>query len=490
MSHSPDHLPSPTAKILTRIAIGGAVAGAAIILAPHVLPALGIGTADMAQEAMFVLHRSAEGGGSGLSGLVNRGLAAVPLVGEKLAEGGLFNAGATALVGGGGVLLGKALARQEHGADGIKWGRILQYAALATSALIALPTVLTALGSGVIFLSTLAGDAPFANRIIAGVDATLGTSAHPGKSNMGFSGVAAVLPHLLTCGVALVPAALSYSISDDAPEESFAAKLRPPAAPQRYSDGSLHAEIALEAPLSAGVPCAALLRLTHTDTGLPLRAEALALTHTQKLHCLLVDQSLRDYQHVHPAPTDVPGVYAFAFTPRAGGNYNAWADFTLARDGANHRLKTEIPGMGRGVPPNIRASNRAEQGGLQLEWSGDALRRGAPCIVEIRVSDASGAPVTDLEPVMGAGAHLVGFGADGNSLIHAHPLEASGGPVLRFHLQPDSEGPVQFHLQLRRQGQELAVPFGRQVLPPEQGRAQSWAGTAQQCYSSSLTHGC
>jgi hypothetical protein len=71
---------------------------------------------------------------------------------------------------------------------------------------------------------------------------------------------------------------------------------------------------------------------------------------------------------------------------------------------------------------------------------------------------------------MGAFAHLAGFHADGGTLLHTHPLgpeitdaSARGGPSLRFHVMPEKSGPMQFYLQVKRSGQELYLPFGRQV---------------------------
>jgi len=43
---------------------------------------------------------------------------------------------------------------------------------------------------------------------------------------------------------------------------------------------------------------------------------------------LIADPTLTDYQHVHPEPTHAPGEWTFQFTPRFGGTYRIFADFT------------------------------------------------------------------------------------------------------------------------------------------------------------------
>lgn len=205
-------------RALTIAAIGGAVVAGGIMLAPHILPSIGIGAGEMAAESLGMLHEA-----GGIAGGVNKVLAAVPLVGSKLAEGGFFNAIATGIVGLGGVMLGDSIAQDENGAAAMRWGKFIKYGALITSALIALPTVLTAIGSGLIFLSTLTEDVTLSSNMVAWVNRTLGTMAGPDHPMLGLSGVAAALPHFITCGTSLLPAALSFKLwRDDRKEEEAA----------------------------------------------------------------------------------------------------------------------------------------------------------------------------------------------------------------------------------------------------------------------------
>lgn len=69
------------------------------------------------------------------------------------------------------------------------------------------------------------------------------------------------------------------------------------------------------------------VRLT-ASSGKPVTDADLLVVHTRKLHLLLVDPSLDDYQHLHPEITSVPGEYSVDFTPRRPGEYRAFADFT------------------------------------------------------------------------------------------------------------------------------------------------------------------
>lgn len=470
------HSAFTTSRLLTGLAIGGAVVGAGIILAPHVLPALGIGSSEMAEEAMFVLHSSADAGGSGLAGVINHALAAVPVIGENLAAGGLFNAAATATIGIGGVLLGNFIEKREDGSKRIKWGNIIKYGALITSALVAMPTVLTALSTGIIFLSTLPVNIHLANNAVKFVEHTLGTAGSMDGVMMGFSGLAAAIPHFLTCGMALLPAGLAVALSGKSKKET-AAEI-----PSPYPDSPIAAEVEIDRPTEIGKPCAAKIKLRHAATGLPLSEDELAVVHTEKLHVFIVDDSLKDYRHIHPQPTGEPGVFACSFTPETSNGYSAWTEVTPLTDNQTYQLKCDLPSAtNRHIPPRVRANQSAQRDGMHFEWKSETLRQDAPCIVEVSATDAHGRPVADLEPVMGARAHLVGFSADGRSLVHTHPLE--GDPSrLRFHVEPERAGAMQFYLQVRRHGEDIYIPFGQHVLPPE--RAVERVSAPQQAAAS------
>ncbi len=456
-------------RILSAMAIGAG----ALMLAPHILPAIGIGNEAMALASHDMLH-----GASGLAGGLNSLLGALPVVGAPLAEGGMFNALMTGTIGIGGVLLSKHLSKTEGEQSAISWGRIIEYTALATSAMIALPVALSSVSSGILYMAQLVGTAAgnplFAPQVARLLTSTLGTTgiAH---ASMGFSGVAAIIPHFFTCGIAMVPAALALQEEIHAPHPAPHAQAAPASSEQDYADAPILLEIKADKPLAAGVPCVARLTLKNTHTGKLITPQELAVVHTEKLHLFVTDSSLKDYHHIHPKPTSEPGVFTYSFTPATSNNYRAWADFTLLKTSRNHKLKTEIPSpSGRSIPPVIRTNTHAESNGLSFDWkSSEPLRKDTAALVEVDITDASGKPVTDLEPIMGAFAHLVGFSANGTSIIHTHPMgpepsseHERGGPKMQFHVEPDCAGATQFYLQVKHHGQDIYVPFGQQIQPP------------------------
>jgi hypothetical protein len=104
----------------------------------------------------------------------------------------------------------------------------------------------------------------------------------------------------------------------------------------------------------------------------------------------------------------------------------------------------------------------------------DPLVVGQPAMASVDVTDASGKPVTSLQPVMGAFAHVVGFSEDFHTIAHIHPMgpepktEAQrGGPTLSFHLEPKKAGFLKLFVQTRIGDQDLFAPFGLTVAGVE-----------------------
>ncbi len=80
---------------------------------------------------------------------------------------------------------------------------------------------------------------------------------------------------------------------------------------------------------SAGVESRFTLTLA-TSGGKEIGPVDLLTVHTRKLHLLVIDPTLGDYQHLHPEPGAKAGEWVFTHTPRRAGTYRVFADFTPA----------------------------------------------------------------------------------------------------------------------------------------------------------------
>lgn len=255
--------------------------------------------------------------------------------------------------------------------------------------------------------------------------------------------------------------------------------------------------------LAAGKATALTLSLKDAD-GQPLGPDAIATSHTQKVHVMIVDSGLEDYTHAHAMPGATAGDWTVAFTPKFGRTYKVWADFKLASaggEGAGHDMgKMAEKGHDHGdgthshdgaeakkndahpltpsatlkvgtetapaIAPTQSLSGSAGGLSFTLALSG-AVKAGDHVAATLAMMDeATGQPFTGLEPIMGAYAHLVGFSADSTTMLHGHPegaepkdAAARGGPALTFELHPEKAGVTRLFLQIQKGGQVIVVPF-------------------------------
>jgi hypothetical protein len=78
----------------------------------------------------------------------------------------------------------------------------------------------------------------------------------------------------------------------------------------------------------------------------------------------------------------------------------------------------------------------------------------------------TGAPITDLEPYLGAAAHLLIVRSDLSDAFHEHPEQpAAGGPTISFHPLIPAAGEYKLWLQIQRGGRVLTFPFELRVGP-------------------------
>lgn len=252
-----------------------------------------------------------------------------------------------------------------------------------------------------------------------------------------------------------------------------------------------------------GQPVALTLTLTGAD-GKPLGPDAIAVSHEHKVHVMIVDSALEDYTHAHAEPGAAPGQWTVSFTPRFPREYRVWTDFKLASASPNAHGGRQDGGHGvgeahgqdhgamghdhggaakdeHGLTPSAVLAVGTEAGppvaavqslsanveGYAFTLSlGGALTADAHVPATLTVADRAGAPVTALEPLMGAYAHLVGFSADGASMVHGHPegkepkdATARGGPALTFELHPTVPGPSRVFVQVKIAGKVITAPF-------------------------------
>ncbi|HEY3654563.1 MAG TPA: hypothetical protein VGL34_06190 [Steroidobacteraceae bacterium] len=240
------------------------------------------------------------------------------------------------------------------------------------------------------------------------------------------------------------------------------------------SQHAVSATITTDAPLEAGKPAHAILHLRRADDQ-PVTPAELIETHTRKIHLLVVDGSLTDYHHEHPQPATTPGDYAFDFRPSKPGPYLAWADLRPLPMGLQEYEPAIIAGMGNSEPvtnKEPRLSGDAEGLRFELVLAKPQIKVGEPTGAKLRITKRDGSGFDQLEPVMAAFAHLVGFNEDKETVLHMHPIgvpitdpNVRGGPELDFKIYATRPGYVRLFAQVQIGGRQVFVPFGIRVVP-------------------------
>lgn len=223
----------------------------------------------------------------------------------------------------------------------------------------------------------------------------------------------------------------------------------------------------------------------QTGSGKAIAPEDLLVVHTRKLHLLVIDATLNDYQHIHPNPGAKPGEWACAFTPRRSGVYRVFGDFTPAATGRGLYASADLnvaptrdaaaaataAGVMKSVGADVSAKEQpahfVERNGVRftLTTATHPPRAGRPIDLRFSMTRVDGGAVT-LEPVMGAFAHLVAFDEARSGFAHLHPTETdllrkpdAKNPALNFKLTIPRAGRYVIWAQVDLGGVETFVPF-------------------------------
>ncbi len=154
------------------------------------------------------------------------------------------------------------------------------------------------------------------------------------------------------------------------------------------------------------------------------------LVHERLMHLFLVRRDLTYFAHEHPTVIS-PGIFRLRYTFPAPGEYHVFAD-VAPKDAGSQVLMAKLsvlPGAAAPPPPASPMpsgpvlSARADGVFVTLELPEAGLTAGKSTTVTARLTDAKGQPVEDLEPWLGALAHLLLIQQDGETFAHAHPDE-------------------------------------------------------------------
>ena len=201
---------------------------------------------------------------------------------------------------------------------------------------------------------------------------------------------------------------------------------------------------------------ATTLRFSLTDKATGQPVEGVEVAHEAPVHLIIASSDLGYFAHIHPEPqAGAAGEFAVDHTFPRAGDYVMYAEFALeGKTDEVHRFDVRAGGQ-----PGASASLTEE---LSPATSGDytasitpqgEVKAGEPAGFVLNI-ERGGQPVSDLQPYLGAAAHVVVLDETASGFAHVHAVAGSEPPAAMGEGAMEKEG-----------AEEMEVPmsFGPQV---------------------------
>jgi hypothetical protein len=190
----------------------------------------------------------------------------------------------------------------------------------------------------------------------------------------------------------------------------------------------------------------------------------LNLTHEKKLHFIAYDESLTQFQHVHPEYNGTSWTVELNF--KVNGNYRLWIqgqtsqgknDFSLSRRLQIKNGEAVIP-----APTALGDVRSGVSGETFIELSANTLKAGKMAMLDLTINETGSKPL-ELEPYLGAFAHVIAVPLSGDQLLHVHPMEGGEPNVGMLHTEFPAAGDYRLWVQVQNHGEVVTVPLSVRV---------------------------
>ena len=175
----------------------------------------------------------------------------------------------------------------------------------------------------------------------------------------------------------------------------------------------------------AGTPVDLKLRIVDTKSGETVRGFDVA--HEKQFHLLLASKDLSRFLHEHPEMAE-DGTWTYRATFPTGGEWWVYGD--VAPSGKGSRILVSKITVHGDAPtgPSMAAANQGPFTDRGLTGVIAPVEKSIPVgkmtALRVRLTDAAtGQPVGDTEPYLGAAGHLMIIHEDGSTVVHSHPHE-------------------------------------------------------------------
>ena len=211
----------------------------------------------------------------------------------------------------------------------------------------------------------------------------------------------------------------------------------------------------VDAPAVVGEP-GELSFQVHDSAGVPVTTYT--TSHEKDLHLIVVRSDGSQFRHIHPVLDEVTGTWSAPWEWGAAGSYRVFADFTpTGADESARTLTRTVQVAGDLVPVEQQPTRTAQVDGYTVTVDGD-LAAGTSSDLTFTVT-RDGAPVTALEPYLGAFGHLVALRDGDLAYLHVHAeggepeVGQTAGPEIAFAAEAPTAGRYLLYLDFQVDGQ-------------------------------------
>lgn len=234
--------------------------------------------------------------------------------------------------------------------------------------------------------------------------------------------------------------------------------------------------------VKAGVPITIVLTVRHPGSGVSIRN--FEVVHEKRYHLFVVSRDMEVFEHIHPEQQP-DGRWAIEMTLPKPGYYQLLSDFLptggspqfIGRTLVTTGFAGDLQSQAAQLEPDTVSSKTVGSITAHVQLEPSILVAGQYGHLAFTLTDAAtGTPVTDLQPYLGAFGHMLILSEDMRDYVHSHPFESPdsdiakgfGGPDVTFEGYLPRAGRYRAWSQFLRKGVVITVPFTFNVSTVEE----------------------
>ena len=197
--------------------------------------------------------------------------------------------------------------------------------------------------------------------------------------------------------------------------------------------------------------------------------------HDKLMHLIIIyEEDLSYFAHVHPALDSNRSMFFINHTFFESGNYKIWIDFK-PKDGNQTLAAFKLNVTGNPIHKPIAIKNNRQytkivDGKYQITLKvPKEIKANDDVDITFSIANIKGNPITDLQPLMGAGGHSVIISSNAQEFLHVHPTQEvssnwKGGPDIQFKANFPLSGLYKAWGQFQHENKIITADFIIEVL--------------------------